>query len=149
MKKKSILLLMLILSLLGMPLTIYLTYLHYKPEASTFCVLSEQFNCDIVNKSSYAEIFGIPVAIFGFLGYVLFFVLTYGKLIILNKKKINRDSKLTKYLFMFTLLGFLFSLYLTFLEAFIILAWCIFCLISATLVTIMFIYASILYKRKL
>lgn len=148
MSKKSLILIILILSLLGMPLTIYLTFLHFKPEASTFCNFNEQFNCDIVNKSTYSEILGIPIAIIGFIGYLLFFVLSYLKLINLKKKnKNNNDKELTKYLLYLALISFLFSIYLTFLEAFVIFAWCILCIISGIMVTVILI-TSVLLKKK-
>ncbi|MBS3149534.1 vitamin K epoxide reductase family protein [Candidatus Woesearchaeota archaeon] len=148
MSKRSLILFILILSLLGMPLTIYLTYLHFKPELSTFCNFNEKFNCDIVNKSSYAEILGIPVAIFGFIGYLLFFILSFEKIIAMKKKgNLVKEKKITKYILILSIVSFIFSLYLTFLEAFVIFAWCIFCLISATFITIILILSIILYKK--
>ncbi|HLC73484.1 MAG TPA: vitamin K epoxide reductase family protein [Candidatus Nanoarchaeia archaeon] len=149
MKKKSVLLIVIVLAFLGLPLTIYLTFLHYKPEASTFCNFNDQFNCDIVNKSVYSEILGIPIAIFGFFTYLLIFIIAYHKYVNSTKKnKVAKDIKFTKYLLILGLIAFLFSLYLTFLEAFVIFSWCIFCIISAVLITIIFLLSIIIWRKK-
>ena len=147
MNKKRILYIILIFSLLGIPLTIYLTYLHYKPEASTFCNFSDQFNCDIVNKSVYSDILGIPVALLGFLTYLIFFALTYEKFVLLKSKNLKRNKQFTKYLLILSVISFLFSLYLSFLEAFVILSWCIFCIISAFFVIVILICSFLLWKK--
>ena len=110
-----------ILSLLGIFLSGYSLYAHYSPNPSTICNFSETFSCDAVNKSQYAEIAGIPVALVGFGGYALLALLSFG---ILKGKTFHKD------LFWFSLAGFLFSLYLTYLEAFVIHAWCPVCLLS-------------------
>src|SRR3989338_3070369 len=76
------LIIIIIISILGVLLSSYLTYLHFKPSASKLCVFGENFDCDIVNKSVYSELFGIPVAIFGGLTYLLF--LTIAVLLLKN-----------------------------------------------------------------
>src|SRR5271165_1435268 len=42
---------------------------HYATSKTAFCDIGETFNCDIVNRSQYSSIFGIPVALIGMLGY--------------------------------------------------------------------------------
>ena len=42
---------------------------HYATSKTAFCDIGENFNCDIVNRSEYSSIFGIPVALIGMLGY--------------------------------------------------------------------------------
>ncbi len=117
------------LSLFGALLSGYSLYAHYSPTPSTICNFSETFSCDAVNKSEYAEIAGIPVALVGLGGYVLLAVLS---LYTLRGKSFQKD------LFWFSLVGFVFSLYLTYLEAFVIHAWCPVCLLSqATILAIM------------
>ena len=64
-----------LLSLAGAVVSLYLTYLHFTPEASTICQLGEAFDCDKVNKSVYSTFFGIPVAIMGsgyYIGMLIF-----------------------------------------------------------------------------
>lgn len=111
--------------------TAYLTYLHYKPSASSVCNFGEQFNCDIVNKSTYAELFGVPVALLGLATYVL--------LLIFSLRGLKKDqSTFIPWVFAFVGGGVLFTLYLTGVEAFILRAWCLFCLIQQILILIQF-----------
>ena len=42
---------------------------HYAKSASAFCDIGERFNCDIVNRSEYSSVMGIPVAGIGIAGY--------------------------------------------------------------------------------
>ena len=42
---------------------------HYAKSATAFCDVGEKFNCDIVNRSEYSSVMGIPVAAIGIAGY--------------------------------------------------------------------------------
>src|ERR1700691_2456948 len=42
---------------------------HYAKSATAFCEVGEKFNCDIVNRSEYSSVMGIPVAGIGVFGY--------------------------------------------------------------------------------
>lgn len=42
---------------------------HYATSKTAFCQIGETFDCDIVNRSEYSSILGIPVALIGMLGY--------------------------------------------------------------------------------
>jgi uncharacterized membrane protein len=82
-KQKRIYLAMLLLSLLALGVTVLLIQAHYQPsETGSFCNINDYWNCDRVNKSIFAEIFGIPVSILGFLYYLvvsaLYFALLRG-----------------------------------------------------------------------
>ena len=48
-----------VLFLLGMLVSLFLTYEHFVPEASKFCTFGASFDCGIVNKSPYATLDGI------------------------------------------------------------------------------------------
>ena len=54
------------LALLGLAISIYLTYVHY---AGIEPVCSSISNCDRVQNSEYADLLGIPVAVLGIAGY--------------------------------------------------------------------------------
>jgi len=99
-------------------------------------------DCNIVNSSGYSMWRGIPVAILGVLGYVL--ILTI--LLILSKQK-NESSVIMLALFSVTLFGMLYSLYLTYVEIFIIHAICPWCLTSATAMFVLFIISAIFLGR--
>ena len=136
------------LNFLAILITLYLVYMHYKPDASEICTFSDTWDCDIVNKSPYAEFFGVPVAILGLMAYLFLFAAAIG---------IARDMKFYKYLkflrpirlmwimFGVTAVGVLFSGYLTYIELFVLEAICIFCLAQQIIIVIdIFMMLSIL-----
>jgi len=45
---------------------------HYATSKTEFCDIGNTFNCDIVNRSEYSEILGMPVALIGMVGYARF-----------------------------------------------------------------------------
>ena len=77
---KKIIKTIIILSIIAVIITGYLTYLHYKPVGKSPCNLGGKFDCNAVNKSMYANFFqsiglekiyyllgfDIPVAVMGF-----------------------------------------------------------------------------------
>src|ERR1700731_3919720 len=64
-----------ILALAGMSVSAVSLERHYAKSASAFCDFGERFNCDIVNRSEYSTVMGIPVAAAGVGGYGVFFPL--------------------------------------------------------------------------
>ena len=49
---------------------------HYAKSATEFCDFNEKFSCDIVNRSEYSTVSGIPVAAIGVAGYAALFLLS-------------------------------------------------------------------------
>lgn len=133
-----------VLSLIAMGITAYLTYMHYKPEASEFCNFGDAWNCDIVNKSEWSSIdlgfFEMPVSIMGFATYLLFFVFS----IVIIKKAVNwrkLHPKLNELLVLnvlryLSIIGVIFSLYLTYIEAFKLQTFCLFCVSQQVIILI-------------
>ncbi|MBT4805209.1 vitamin K epoxide reductase family protein [Candidatus Woesearchaeota archaeon] len=122
------------LSILGIILSGYLTYIHYSTLNSP-CDFSETFQCSLVNRSKYAEIFSIPVALLGIIGYSFlgFISLSLAKdnlLTKIRKKKIINKIISAKTLLFFSIMALITSLYLTYAEFFIIKAICILCVFS-------------------
>ncbi|TAL50432.1 vitamin K epoxide reductase family protein [Patescibacteria group bacterium] len=116
------------LAFVGVLLSMY-SLLHKTGFTSgAICNLSDTFSCDIVNQGSYSEIFDIPVAGIGVAGYLFVFIAA------LLKRKNPADRSLSLFLLVATTGGFLFALYLTGLEAFVLFAWCIVCLTSQILI---------------
>ncbi len=120
---------MTVLSALGIAVTSYLIHQHYAPVDSSFCNFNDYVSCDIVNKSEFSTIFGVPVSIFGLLTYIYLFVFSLASM---------RNKAWAKKLFLptvaFTLFGLLFSFYLTYTEFFVLFAVCIFCLTQQILI---------------
>src|SRR5262249_22817246 len=49
---------------------------HYAKSKTAYCDFGNTFNCDIVNRSEYSELLGIPVALIGMAGYAAVLGLT-------------------------------------------------------------------------
>jgi uncharacterized membrane protein len=89
---------------------------HYRTEGEAPCNINERWDCGIVNKSPYAMLAGIPVAVLGIAGYLLMGALA-----------LRRSYRL---LLAAALVGLAFSLYLAHIEAHVLGVWCIYCVIS-------------------
>lgn len=142
------------LSVAAFPVTGYLTYLHYVPEEADFCNFNESFNCDVVNKSQWSVLdlgfFELPVAIAGFGSYVFFLVLS---LMLIKKFDFRKvlgflsDRVVLWLMFLFSVFGFLFSAWLTYIEAFVLFTFCIFCLMSQVLILLIMVLMGMALLR--
>lgn len=123
------------LALVGFSDAVYLTTKHvYQADAG--CLLSE--GCDAVLKSEFATFFGIPLA---YMGLAYYLVILIG----ITAYQQSRNADLLKGLFLLNLSGFAFSLWLVYLQAFVLNSYCTWCLISAAVTTLLL---SILTFRK-
>jgi uncharacterized membrane protein len=91
-------------------------------------------DCDAVQQSEYAWLFGaLPVGVFGMIGYLVMLVSW-----LMWKNGNNTLKRPAALMFMaFAIFGTLFSIYLTFLEPFVIGATCAWCLTSAVLMALL------------
>jgi uncharacterized membrane protein len=129
----------LIFSFLGGLDASYLTAKHYLGEAPSCGIFNN--SCESVIVSEYAEIFGIPVALLGALYYFFIFFLIIAHL----------DTKRNKLLYLAgysTILGFLASIWFSYLQIFVIKAVCEYCVFSALTSTFLFISALWLIKHR-
>jgi uncharacterized membrane protein len=105
-----------VVALAGVAVAGYLTYVHYQPDA---LICTSHGGCETVQESSYAELAGIPVALLGLLAWSAVVVL------------VAWDSELARTLVAAVALGAAgFAIYLVTLQAFVIDAWCIWCLVN-------------------
>jgi uncharacterized membrane protein len=137
MSKKIIL----VLSVLGIAVSIYLSWTYL----SGSHIVCTTHGCDAVRSSSYSKLFGIPMPIFGILFY-----LAIGFLALISQigeKTFTIGVK--RLIIVVSTFGFLYSVYLTSLEAFVIKAYCDWCLVSAGISTLIFIIAlrSAFYEK--
>jgi uncharacterized membrane protein len=133
---QRILLLIALLAFAGALVSSVSLYHHYGTSATSFCDIGENFNCDIVNRSTYSTIAGIPVALIGIAGYLG--VLTLATLY-------RSYSRLPASLTIGSLAGLGFALYLTYIEGFVLAAWCILCLSSLALIFSIAVLSSVLW----
>jgi vitamin-K-epoxide reductase (warfarin-sensitive) len=125
-----------LLALLGIAVSSVSLDHHYRTSKTSYCDFGESFNCDIVNRSEYSSIAGIPVALIGILGYaaLLAFATFY-----------RAKAETPAILAVASVVGLGFALYLTYVEKFILGVWCILCLSSLTvIVTITILSGSLL-----
>jgi len=95
-------------------------------------------DCATVQSSQYATLGPVPVSFIGVLGYVALLALSF-----VGLRPNHRESRMIGGLLLAgSLGGGLFSAYLTYLEAFVIEAWCQYCVVSAIIITLIF-FASI------
>ena len=65
-----------VLSVAGIIVSAVSLQRHYAKSATQFCDFSQQFSCDVVNRSEYSSIMGIPVAGIGVVGYAVLLALS-------------------------------------------------------------------------
>ncbi|MCL4528479.1 MAG: vitamin K epoxide reductase [Chloroflexi bacterium] len=122
-----------ILCLIGFGIASYLTYVE-TTQATAVC--GPVGDCNTVQQSEYARLFGIlPIGVLGMFGYAVIAIAW-----LVSRCAFARVANLsTILLFAMTVFGTLFSIYLTFLEPFVIGATCAWCLTSAFLMTILMV----------
>ncbi len=124
-KNHVLLLVIATLSLAGIGVSAVSLERHYARSETSFCEFGEKFNCDIVNRSEYSSIMGIPVAGIGIVGY--------GVLLALATAYRSRAETPVR-LLVFALAGLAFAIYLTYIEGYVLETWCILCLSSLALI---------------
>ncbi len=126
----------LIVSFFGFLDASYLAFEHFTGRIPP-CTIG---GCDVVTTSSYSVIGGVPVALMGAIYYLFMFL---GTVFFIDKKSIRT----MRILAVITPLGFLSALYFFSIQAFVLHAYCPYCLFSAVTSTILFIVGTItIYK---
>jgi uncharacterized membrane protein len=124
-----------VLAVLGITLSSVSLYHHFGSSKTNFCDFGQTFNCDVVNRSIYSSVFGIPVALIGILGYAALLALA----------TFYRNKAETPAMLMISsTLGLGFAIYLTYIEHFVLGAWCILCLSSLAMIVLITVFASVL-----
>lgn len=118
------------LSLLGLIVSAFLAF-EYIQTGPIVCPITGT-GCELVRKSSYSKLLGIELPIFGLLFYIIIAVMS----VWLTQKP---DKLISRLRFLISFSGVVFGLYLTFLEAFVIKAYCIWCLSSFIISLLIFL----------
>jgi len=119
-----------VFTVIGLLVSIYMT-IYKLTNNDSMCIGNG--GCSIVNASGYSEISGIPVALVGVGGYLAILAILF-----LERKPGFFEENGSMILFGLTLTGFLFTVWLIFVEVALIKALCPFCLTSQISMTIIF-----------
>ena len=111
-----------VLALLGVVVASLALREHYRTDTSP-CSINDRWDCGIVNHSPYAKLGGIPVAAIGIAGYLLLGALA--------------SRRAYRLMLLPVLLGLGFSLYLTRIEARILGVYCIYCVTSLGIISLL------------
>lgn len=124
MSARALRITLLVLCVIGLGIAGYLTYVHYA-DIKPLCTAGG--SCLKVQTSTYAKLAGVPVALIGLLGYIA----------ILISLLLPENENTRMITMVLVLVGFGFSMYLTYRELFSIHAVCEWCATSAGVLTIM------------
>ncbi|MDA0329323.1 MAG: vitamin K epoxide reductase family protein [Gemmatimonadetes bacterium] len=121
-----------LLSLVGFFVALYLWAHNAGLTGPIVCGIGD---CATVQSSEYATIGPVPVSAIGVVGYLALILLAF-----LGLQPAHRESKIIGGLLLAGSAGaVVFSAYLTYLEAAVIQAWCQYCVVSAILITLIFL----------
>lgn len=129
-----------ILTVLGLIVSVYMTI--YKVTSNDALCLGSG-DCSTVNASRYSEVYGFPVASVGIAGYFAILLIHW-----YERRDKFFDKNGPMMIFGMALTGFLFTVYLIYVEFAVLHALCPFCLASQTTMTFIFIISIIRLVRQ-
>jgi vitamin-K-epoxide reductase (warfarin-sensitive) len=111
---------------------------HYATSKTAYCDIGQTFNCDIVNRSAYSTVLGVPVALIGMLGFAA----------LAGLATVYRErGEVPSLLLGGSVAGLAFALYLTYIEGHILAVWCILCLSSLALIVAITLVSGVIWHR--
>ncbi len=122
------------------------SYITYEKMSGQVPQCNKYFKCGVVLNSQWASVGPIPLALFGTFFYTFFFCMSV--MFFLEKKELHLLGRIIptkKVLAMLGIFGGMFSLYLIFIMGVILHAWCLYCLLSASICLILSLVSSSLY----
>ena len=131
----------LVLAFCGIAVATYLTQ-HEISGVPLVCNIGNLSGCNVVATSPYARLFGIPIAEYGILFYGILFALASLELVVF-------DRLLRRALQIASTIGVLASLSFILVQIFLIGALCEYCLASAFIALLIFIFASLIEPMSL
>ena len=117
---------LMVIALIGAVVATLALRVHYST-ATEVCSINEKWDCGIVNHSPYAVLGPVPVAAIGIAGYLLLGALALG-----GWRKLVLGA---------AVVGLGFSLYLTHIEKDVLLVWCVYCVTSLGVISLITVMA--------
>ena len=138
MQKKHFIIALLIVSVLGLVTSLYLTYNHYYPSLEgSFCDITASVSCTVVNTGIYSKIVGIPIAVYGLAWFLMLGILSW---------KSWKNKETIPKLIWWNVGGLLFVAYFIYLE-FLLTTLCPSCTVIHVLVALSLLLSLFLYKQ--
>ncbi len=132
--------LFIVLTIVGLLVSVYMTIFKITDNKGMYVGSDD---CIAVNNSEYSNISGIPVAVLGVVGYAAILAV-----VVFERKIVLLQQNGSLALFGLSLTGFLFTLYLIYVEAVLIKAYCPFCIASQSAMTLLFLLSVIRVVRQ-
>ena len=126
-----------VLSIIGVLIAIYVTQSFIR-QSPIVCVNN---GCELVRKSMYSKLLGIPVPVFGLIGYLSLAIFSFLRTVKDNKNYLRAMLGIS-------LFGVCFVTWFTYTEIFVIKAICTWCAISAVNMYIIFLLTVKIFKSK-
>ena len=122
-----------VLTVAGIGVAGYLTYVHYN-QGALVCGIG---NCELVQSSKYAKMFGIPIAVFGLARYLALLAL-----LLVRMRRPEHADTATAAVMAILIAGTIYAAYLTYLEIWVIHAVCQWCVASAIITVLLLLIES-------
>ncbi|WP_319410116.1 vitamin K epoxide reductase family protein [uncultured Desulfosarcina sp.] len=135
-----------IIALSGFCDSVYLSISHYRVYTDlgyqSFCAVSQAINCDTVSQSPYSIFLGVPVPVWGMVGYASFlFLLFYAR------SAPEKSRRIWSLLFLIAFAFSVYSMILAAVSTFFIHSYCIMCILSYA-VNLLLIYFTWLIRKR-
>ena len=136
----------LVLALAGFMNSVYLSVSHYRVYTDltykSFCAISQALNCDTVSQSTYSVLWGVPVAVWGTIGYFFFIIL-----LLFARTNAAKPNRIWPLLFVLALFFSLYSIILALISTFYIGSLCIMCIVSYGISFLLLYYTWLVRNR--
>jgi uncharacterized membrane protein/predicted DsbA family dithiol-disulfide isomerase len=130
----------------GLADSIYLAVSHYRVYTdiaySSFCAISKAINCDTVSQSVYSILLGVPIPVWGIIGYTFILLI-----LLFACKKEAKGQRLWPIIFSVSLAFSIYSVILAVISVFYIHSYCIMCVVSYGINFLLLYYSWIIRKR--
>lgn len=143
---KAYYLTILLIATIGLIDSIYLSISHYRVYTEiayqSFCAITQAINCDTVSQSPYSIFWGVPVPVWGVIGYAFFVAF-----VILAGDRRAEKQRLWQMLFFLALIFSLSSVALALVSSYLIHSYCIMCIVTYAVNLMLLYFVWIVCKR--
>ena len=135
-----------LIAVVGLMVSVYLSYSHYRVYTDigykSFCAISKAINCDTVSQSAYSIFLGLPVPLWGVVGYIFFLLL-----LLFAKTRDAENKRLWLLLFLISAGFTLYSVILAAISTFYIHSYCIMCIVLYAVNLLLLFYTRMIRSR--